>query len=142
MVATFSRDEIDSFFQRSWEHVMTRILIVEDDIAIQEMLTAVLEPEGYDVAIASDGARALNVANDMTPDLIIMDLLLPRLNGIDAIQQLREKPAFATLPIIAMSAVPPLLYAAEQCGATARVEKPFDIVDMLGLIETSLNNDG
>jgi CheY-like chemotaxis protein len=120
---------------------MTRILIVEDDIAIQEMLIAVLEPEGYEVTSVSDGARALNAANEVAPDLVIMDLLLPRLNGIDAIQQLRMKPAFASLPIIAMSAVPPLLHIAKRSGATAQLEKPFNIADMIGLVETTLRNN-
>ena len=60
-----------------------RVLVVDDDPALAEMLTIVLRGEGFDTAVVGDGARVLPVVRELRPDLVLLDLMLPGMNGID-----------------------------------------------------------
>src|SRR5438552_9334730 len=83
---------------------MTRILIVEDDSSIRDMLNRRLAFEGYQVITATDGARAVALARAEIPDLILMDMGLPILNGWQATHRIKMKPETQAIPIIALTA--------------------------------------
>jgi two-component system cell cycle response regulator DivK len=83
---------------------MPRILVVEDDEANRELVTRVLRREGYEVIAANDGMIAVARALADVPDLILMDLSLPELDGWEATRQIRANPVTATIPIIALTA--------------------------------------
>ena len=83
---------------------MPRILLVEDDEMNRDMLTRRLQRRGYDVIVAVDGQEALEQANLHTPELILMDMRLPKINGWEATRQLKSKPETALIPIIALTA--------------------------------------
>ena len=82
----------------------SRILIVDDEPAVADLIEAVLVGEGYTVAIARDGAQGLLLARDWRPDLILMDVMLPGVDGGTAIRRLKSDPETADIPIVAMSA--------------------------------------
>ena len=82
-----------------------RILVVDDDPDIVELLRCVLHDAGYEVAIA-DGGAALSLARARHPHLILLDLLMPSMDGLEVMQRLRDDPATAQIPIIALSATP------------------------------------
>jgi two-component system response regulator MtrA len=65
------------------EHMRARILVVDDDPALAEMLTIVLRGEGFDSAVVRDGSRALDAFREVRPDLVLLDLMLPGLSGLD-----------------------------------------------------------
>ena len=81
-----------------------RILIVEDNPQNMRLLEMVLRAKGYTLLKATDGEEALDVAMREQPDLIIMDIQLPKMNGLEVTKKLRETPAFRHTPIIAITA--------------------------------------
>jgi two-component system cell cycle response regulator DivK len=83
---------------------MTKILVVEDDISNREMLTRRLEWEGYQVVTAENGAQAIVRAIEEIPDLILMDMGLPVMNGWQATHRIKSTSATRAIPIIALTA--------------------------------------
>jgi len=80
------------------------ILIADDRPSSRELLRTVLERAGYDVIEAEDGEQALAQARNRHPSLILLDLQMPRLDGFQVLQQLQEDPAFAAVPVLALTA--------------------------------------
>jgi DNA-binding response OmpR family regulator len=80
------------------------LLIVEDDADLLEVLRLTFTHEGYRVVLAKDGVQALDLAQRHDPDLVILDLMLPKLDGIEVCRRLREEPAFKRLPILMLTA--------------------------------------
>jgi CheY-like chemotaxis protein len=83
---------------------MAKILLVEDNEMNRDMLARRLERRGYQVVVALDGAQGLQLAQAETPDLILMDMSLPVLDGWEATRQLKSQPATQAIPIIALTA--------------------------------------
>jgi CheY-like chemotaxis protein len=83
---------------------MPKILLVEDNEMNRDMLSRRLEKRGYTVAIAVDGAVGVAMAQSELPDLILMDMSLPVLDGWDATKQIKAEPATAKIPVIALTA--------------------------------------
>ncbi len=81
-----------------------KILIVEDNPDNREIMTTVLRHRGYEVVEAEDGETALELVSDHKPDLVLMDISLPRMDGYEATARLRELPHTADVPVIAVSA--------------------------------------
>src|SRR5262245_1192820 len=77
-----------------------RILVVDDDAWILRMVTTVLEKRGYEVVVARDGEDGLKKAEADLPDLVITDVMMPRLDGWTLVRKLRSKPEFAFVPVI------------------------------------------
>jgi len=112
--------------------VPSRILIVDDEPAVANIIEAVLREEGYTVAIARDGAQGIMLARDWSPDLILMDVMLPSVDGGTAIKLLKSEPATANTPIIAMSAGRTLReHSGELDDADGVLSKPFDVESLL-----------
>jgi len=118
---------------------VTKLLVVEDNPINLELVIELLEDD-YELETAEDGEAGLAAARRSRPDLIIMDLSLPVLDGWDAIRQLRSDPAFRRIPIIALSA-----HAATQdidravaAGCDAYVTKPIDDEKLRSTIERLL----
>jgi CheY-like chemotaxis protein len=83
---------------------MKRILVVDDKMTSRELIRTVLENSGYAVSEAGDGVEAVRMAQQVQPDLILLDLQMPTLDGFGALEQLRGNPCFADLPIVAVTA--------------------------------------
>ena len=118
---------------------MKRILIVDDHASIRELMRAVLEESGYSVSMASDGAEAVCRAREFSPDLIILDLEMPALNGFDAVRELRRDLRFATTPIVASSdSGMNARELALSAGFTSFMAKPFGMKTLRGELESLL----
>jgi len=112
-----------------------RILIVEDDVRNVFALTSVLEPLGAAVAVARNGREALAYLSDHVVDLVLMDLMMPVMDGIEAMRAIRQQPKFAKLPIIALTAKA-MIDDREKClaaGANDYIAKPLDVDKLLSL---------
>lgn len=106
---------------------MKTILLVEDEFGIAGVLTALLEEEGYRVLSAANGRQALSRLAEVTPDLVITDVMMPLLDGAALGEALRASPAWKDIPIILMSGVPEASVRQQFDGYAAFLRKPFPI---------------
>ena len=110
----------------SREGGVKKILIADDRAPSRELIREILEMAGYQVAEAPDGAQALEMAQQLSPDLILLDIEMPALNGFGVIEKLREDPRFAATPVVALtaSAMQGDREKALQAGFTGYISKP------------------
>jgi DNA-binding response OmpR family regulator len=115
---------------------VVRVLVVDDDPIILELLVLNLELEGHDVVTASDGRQALDRAHDADPDLVLLDIMMPEIDGFEVCERLRADPATATLPVVFLSARAHEadLVRGTKVGGDAYVTKPFDPMELMELI--------
>jgi CheY-like chemotaxis protein len=116
-----------------------RILVVDYEVGIRDTIGRFLESEGYDVAYSSNGMDALDQVAARHPDLILLDLMMPGMNGREFIAALRDELKLTRIPVLVMTGMhglPP--HQAIALGASDVVEKPFDIDDILNKIALAL----
>ena len=116
-----------------------RILVVDDEVGIRDTIGRFLESEGYDVAYSSNGMDALDQVSAQHPDVILLDLMMPGMNGREFIAALRDELKLTRIPVLVMTGMqglPP--HQAIALGASDVVEKPFDIDDILNKIALAL----
>lgn len=117
-----------------------RILVVEDDPGLRETLAEVLRDDGHDVRVAEDGEAALDEVEAWRPELIVLDLMMPRMDGFAFRQAQRERSAPSTAKVLVLSAAQGVEAAAEELGADAWLVKPFGLSDVLASVEGLLQN--
>jgi CheY-like chemotaxis protein len=111
------------------------VLVVEDDRAIREILCEILQDEGYTVATACNGAEALQLLKRLRPDLIVLDLNMPVMNGGDFRLVQRLDPAFRNIPTVVLSAVDRLQEHAAEIEAVLCLAKPVKLRELLAAVE-------
>jgi two-component system, OmpR family, response regulator MprA len=116
---------------------MTQILVVEDDSKVASMLQRGLAFEGYRVVVAHDGEQALRAARENPPDLVILDVMLPGIDGLEVARRLRRGSDVAVLMLTARDAVPDRV-AGLEAGADDYLVKPFAFDELLARIKTIL----
>lgn len=116
---------------------MTMILVVDDDPKIRSVLSRGLRFEGYDVQLAADGLEALRLARADPPDLIVLDVMLPGMDGLEVCRRLRRGTAVPILMLTARDAVPDRI-AGLDSGADDYLVKPFDFDELLARIRALL----
>jgi diguanylate cyclase (GGDEF)-like protein len=116
------------------------ILLIEDDPDAREALTLLLEHHGYLVRSAANGTQALAEAGRRAPDLVITDLSMPGLSGLDVLERFRELPALADVPVIVVSAHHDVRYrvAGFDLGADDFLAKPVELDDLLARVRRQL----
>lgn len=112
---------------------MVRILLVEDEILLSMAAEILLEQAGHHVTIAADGVEALRIVREERPDLIIADYMMPRMNGVEMIQNLRD--AGCRIPIGLVTAVPKNQLPEGSYGYDLYLEKPYMEQDLLTFVE-------
>jgi DNA-binding response OmpR family regulator len=111
------------------------ILVVDDDTAILDMITQVLIEEDYQVVTANNGRSAVDLAHEQLPQLILLDLMMPEMNGWQVVEALRISPKTRPIPILLLSARREMASAAGELGVTAYLEKPFDLDELLDRVQ-------
>jgi CheY-like chemotaxis protein len=117
---------------------MPQILVVEDDEAIRGLVTEVLRDDGYDVSEAANGAEALTYMGGHRPDLIVLDLMMPVMDGWAFVEECRRHGCCDEVPIVVTSASHDLAKTAERLrayGVRTCLAKPFDVDGLLALVE-------
>ena len=117
------------------------ILIVEDYPDTRSLLSSLLRSKGYMVVEAGDGKEGVQQANRTNPDLILMDLALPELDGVEATRQIRQRQVHSKIPIFAVSAfaTSDVQQDALDAGCNEVFTKPLEIEPFLGKIRATLN---
>lgn len=113
---------------------MTIILIVEDDDAIVEFLTTLLEEEGYQVIAAHNGEEGLAFLEKKRPALVLCDLMMPVLDGEGMCRRMQADPRYQSIPFVLMSAVRSAINRTN-CHYTAVLVKPFELNDLLETVD-------
>ena len=123
---------------------MAKILLVEDNEMNRDMLARRLQRRGYQVLIAADGNQGVQLAQAEAPDLILMDMSLPVLDGWEATRQLKALPATQAIPIIALTAhaMSGDREKAMEAGCDDYDTKPVEFPRLLGRIQTFLASEG
>jgi DNA-binding response OmpR family regulator len=117
---------------------MTRILVVEDSPDLAFGLRTNLEIEGYDIRVAGDGRTALREFDDFRPDLVVLVLMIPELNGYGVLQSLRERGSNVPVCILSATAEEAAKIRGFRLGADDFVTKPFSVLELLARIEALL----
>src|ERR1043165_7892854 len=107
------------------------VLVIEDDLAIRSLLVDVLVDDGYEVQAASDGEEALAILEGWLPDLIILDQLMPRMDGTAFRSEQRSRPHLATIPTLRLAAIRDLPEQARDLDVAATMPKPFTLDELL-----------
>src|SRR5438105_2594613 len=119
--------------------MVKKILLVEDDFDTRYILSLILKDEGYEVITAADGECALAVAAEQKPDLIITDINMPRVNGIELTRKIRLQEETSSMPILAITAYGPTTQkSAIAAGASACARKPIVATEFLPMIRSLL----
>lgn len=117
---------------------LRRVLLVEDEPDIQTIATLALETVGgLDVLACGSGAEALAAAPDFGPDMVLLDMLMPEMDGLDTLAALRELPGFATVPVVFLTAKTQRQEIARYraAGALDVITKPFDPMQLAATLK-------
>lgn len=112
------------------------ILIVDDDPVIRTLVTEYLAHYGHSVEVVDSGQHCLDKLQETSPDILILDMMMPDMSGTEVLERLRADPRTAKLPVIMLSADKKVAAAATaDAHADCYIQKPFDIKDFLNAIE-------
>ncbi len=119
---------------------MPRILVIDDDPVISELVAVNLEMAGYDVSQAADGVKGQAIALQLQPDLVMLDLMLPKVDGFTVCQRLRRDERTADIPVLILTALSQTQNKVEgfNAGADDYLTKPFEIEEMLARVRALL----
>lgn len=126
------------------EHGFKRtIVVVDDDRDIRMILRANLEEEGYAVLEASGGREALEVIRGSDPDLVVLDIMMPEVDGYDVLQELRSTPDYADLPVVLLTArrQESDVWEGWSAGADYYITKPFKMDELIKFIRYIFGED-
>ena len=123
---------------------MARILIVEDEANIVKLISMRLERLGHAISSAASGSAALDVARALLPDLILLDVMLPELNGFQVLQQLKADPTTEPIPVLMLTARGHEhdIAAGLEGGAEDYIIKPFSFPELIARVSTALARRG
>ena len=118
------------------------VLIAEDSAEALGMLNETLVNEGYTVFVAMDGAQALAIANRMVPDVILMDIIMPNMDGVQACKELKKNTELADVPVIFMTGLSEKehLFHSLDAGGVDFINKPIQLDELLARIKVHLKN--
>lgn len=116
----------------------TKIMVVDDDPGMRLTLEAIIEDEGYDVVVASDGFQAIEIAEETPLDLIFMDIRMPGMNGVDAYKEIKKVSPGSVVIMMTGFAVEDLIKEALEEGAYAVIYKPFDMGQIIDIVHAVL----
>lgn len=121
---------------------MLTILVVDDEFGVAEVLAAELQDEGYRVLIAANGRHGLERIAESPPDLIVLDFMMPIMDGARMAATVRSNPSHREIPIIMTSAAPESAVRARFDGYTAFLRKPFKVSDLIRIVHATLEPRG
>jgi len=119
---------------------MTKILVAEDDSTTVQLVEFLLKKNNFEVLIAYNGIEALEITKEQKPDLILMDVMMPKMDGIEAIEKLQEDKTTQDIPIVILSALGQEMDVMKglQAGASGYLVKPFSPKELLDEIRAKL----
>ena len=136
----FSRETLDRWAESHRERstIAKRVLIVDDELSLRRSQRPLLAAEGYDVSTAADGVEALDLMTQRVPDVVLLDLVMPNMNGATVLGEIRKR--YGDLPVIIYTGYPDseLMVQALEHGPILMLAKPVVKADLLKAIRTAL----
>ena len=123
--------------------IMALVLIVDDSPTEQHVFCKALERQGYDTAVASDGEEAIAAALELRPEVIVMDVVMPGMNGFQATRRLSKDPTTADIPVVIVSSKgqeTDRIWGLRQ-GASQYLVKPVDAGELVAAVEAAIANE-
>ncbi|HET7387719.1 MAG TPA: response regulator [Nocardioidaceae bacterium] len=138
--ATDGREPSDDASPGAPTTTQARVLVVDDSAAIRELIAVNLRLEGFDVAVAEDGEAALAIIKQFAPAVVTLDVVMPRLGGLETAQRLRADPATAGIGIVMVTGrtQPADRALAEDAGVDVFVPKPFEPNELIDVVNRLL----
>jgi DNA-binding response OmpR family regulator len=121
---------------------MSRILVIEDDEVMREVLRLQLGQAGYDVLLAKDAMVAAHAVMTQRPDLVLADIDLPYMNGLQIVEAMKSDPETARIPVIFVTGRPDAEAEAMRLGGAGYLTKPLRMDDLLSMVATHLSPTG
>ena len=120
-----------------------RILVVDDDPRLLHIVAMYLGIEGYDVASASNGEEGLKQVDEHKPELVILDIMMPGMDGVEACRRIRANPETAHIPVLMFSALSgdDDVERARLAGATHLITKPFNLVGLGSVVKSFFGSE-
>jgi DNA-binding response OmpR family regulator len=119
-----------------------RVLVVEDDAWIRWFMCDVLSDEGYDVLEAADGRTAIRLVDENPPHIMLLDIAMPGVTGVEVLRHLRGRRRTRTLPVLVVSAYPRVLTPDDEASVACVLTKPLRIDKLLAAVRQVLEPDG
>ncbi len=121
---------------------MSSVLVVEDSPAQREMIKDLLKESGLSVTIASDGVEAIESIQDNRPDLVVLDIVMPRMNGYEVCRRIKQDPKTQDVPVVMCSSKGEEFdrYWGMKQGADAYIAKPFQPTELVGTVKQLLRS--
>lgn len=113
---------------------MQTVLIVDDEFGVAEVLQSILEDEGYRVFTAINGKQAMTRLGELTPDLIMLDYMMPIMDGAQTLSAIRKEKAFAHTPVIMMSSLEEAAVRETSTGYNSFLRKPFRAMQVVNAV--------
>ncbi|MCD6385970.1 response regulator [Candidatus Sumerlaeota bacterium] len=131
---------------RGGKEMSKLVYVLDDEEAVCEIIRIVLESRGYSVATADDGEKGLKMIKEKKPDILIVDLKMPKLNGYELISQLKLNPELADIPIIVITSLTTESEHSdeewrEKMGVQDFISKPFEPLELVERIEKIIGNN-
>jgi len=119
---------------------MSTVLVVEDSVAQSQMISDLLRGSGLTVTVASDGVEALEKIQGQRPDLVVLDIVMPRMNGYEVCRRLKADPKTQSVPVVMCSSKGEEFdrYWGMKQGADAYIAKPFQPTELVGTVKQLL----
>jgi DNA-binding response OmpR family regulator len=118
---------------------MKTIVILDDEFTLTDVLAATLSNAGFHVHTGADGAQGLELISEHVPDLVILDCMMPLLDGPSVLRAMRADRLLAHIPVVMMSSLPEAAVGAACAGCAAFVRKPFHFETMLAAVERAMD---
>jgi twitching motility two-component system response regulator PilG len=139
----FSRDKASDDTAATAQNPIkkNKILVIEDSSTTRKVIAITLSQNGYEIIEANDGLEALSKLNEIRPDLILLDIILPKMDGYKVLSIIKENPEFKTIPVIMLTSKDGIInkVKGKVAGSTAYLTKPFDPNQLVTTIEKHLN---
>jgi len=116
------------------------VLIVDDDDGVRDLFTRAFVREGFAVRAAAGGQEALHLIGDERPQLIVLDLMMPGINGIEVLAAIRRQPQFSAVPIVVTTATATSEYDLRDYGPLRVLRKPFELARLVRLARAMLGD--
>jgi twitching motility two-component system response regulator PilG len=119
------------------DEIRKKILVVEDSSTIRKVISITLSQKGYEIIEAGDGLEALSRLNETKPDLILLDIILPKMDGYQILSIIKENPEFKYIPVIMLTSKDGIInkVKGKVAGSSAYLTKPFDPTQLVETIE-------